>query len=65
MTGRAASPADRGAAEADGQVGSLREAVEAVLAQADATGAAGTGAAPDGAPDPERGAPRLPASADA
>ncbi|MBP31023.1 AI-2E family transporter [Methylobacterium sp.] len=54
-----------GAAEADGQVGSLREAVEAVLAQADATGAAGTGAAPDGAPDPERGAPRLPASADA
>ncbi|XYD09750.1 AI-2E family transporter [Methylobacterium sp. NMS12] len=59
-----------GAAEADAQVGSLREAVEAILAaaQEDATGAAaegGSDGAVESAPDARGEAERLPAPAGA
>ncbi|WP_457107312.1 AI-2E family transporter [Methylobacterium sp. P5_C11] len=57
--------AARRGAEADGQVGSLREAVEAVLAaaQVDVTGDAAAGSAPDRGADAESGATGHPAPA--
>jgi predicted PurR-regulated permease PerM len=62
--GRPAGGAGR-AAEADGQVGSLREAVEAVLAAAQAAAEPGAGAVPERAREAEEGPSHEPVQAEA